>query len=266
VRTLAQRAAVCMSGVLERVLRYERLLVVASLAVAVALAWAYLVEMAEHVGMGHLMMSPIDRPWGAAEFWGTLLMWVVMMVGMMLPSAAPLLLLFLRAERNAVAKSVPLRVLALATGYLAAWSLFSVGATALQWALSEHALLAIDLTVNGPLLGGTLFIAAGVYEWSSIKHRCLDHCQSPLGYLMRHHRPGVLGALRMGIGHGLYCVGCCAVLMLLLFAGGIMNLVWIALLAALALAQKVWRHGALLSRAAGAFFLAAGALLVVQAI
>jgi predicted metal-binding membrane protein len=250
---------------LERVLRRERLVVLASLAAAVVLAWLYLAEMARHVAMGHLMMSPIDRPWGSAELWGTLLMWVIMMAGMMLPGAAPLVLLFLRSERHAGRGRTPPRVIALTAGYLAAWALFSVVATALQWGLSEHALLAIDLRVSGPLLAGALFLAAGLYEWSPLKQRCLEQCQSPLFYLMRHHRPGLFGAFRLGAGHGAYCVGCCAVLMLLLFAGGIMNLTWIALLAALAFVQKLWRHGAWVSRIAGAAFIGFGAFQLAHA-
>ncbi len=248
-------------SILETVLKRDRLIVLASLGVIVALCWLYLVEMAGHAAMG-MLMAPIGRPWNGAEFWATLAMWVVMMAGMMLPSAAPFLLLFMRADRQGHGGAVSARVPAIVAGYLAVWSLFSLAATLLQWQLAERALLSSELGAASPYVGGAFLIAAGLYEWWGLKQRCLRHCQSPLLFFLHHSRPGVSGAFRMGVEHGAFCVGCCGVLMLLLFAVGIMNLIWIAALAAWALLQKLWR-GQLVSRAGGVALIAAGVAMMV---
>ncbi len=251
-------------SLLESALKRDRLIALASLACVAILCWLYLLDMAGHAAMG-MLMAPIGRSWNGAELWATLVMWVVMMAGMMLPSAAPFLLLFMRADRHGRGDgAVSARVPAIVSGYLAVWTLFSVAATLLQWQLAERAMLSAELSAASPYVGAALFIAAGAYEWSRLKQRCLRHCQSPFTFFMHHNRPGVAGAFRMGVVHGAFCLGCCAVLMLLLFAVGIMNLAWIAALAGWALLQKVWR-GQWLSRVGGVALILAGIALGVAA-
>lgn len=218
--------------------RREKLTTVAAVAVVASLSWAYL-------GL-HATMGMADVPWSAGHVGLTLLMWAVMMVAMMLPSATPMVL----AYRAIAARATPAprrgRSAALfAAGYVLVWSGFSVGATVLQWGLHEGALLTSSLALSSPLLGGGLLILAGLYQWSSLKEFCLRQCQSPLTFFMRHWRKGSGGALRMGVQHGLYCVGCCWPLMLLLFVGGVMNLLWVAAISLFVLAEKLVPGGSL---------------------
>jgi predicted metal-binding membrane protein len=252
-----------MAPPIERLLRRERVLVLLCLAGVVALAWLYLFDMAGHLAMGH-PMSPIDRPWGSADLLATAVMWIVMMVGMMLPSAAPVVLLYalVDAQSRSAAGAPEARGALLLAGYLAAWVGFSVAATLLQWQLAERVLLDPELRAASPTLAGALFIVAGLYEFTPLKRRCLSHCRSPLDFVTRRYRSGGAGAFRMGVEHGVYCLGCCWALMLLLFAVGVMNLAWVALLAALAMAEKYWRHGVLLSRLCGVLLAAAGAAMI----
>ncbi len=256
-----------MASLIERVLRRERVIVLGCLAAIVVLAWLYLFDMAGHMAMGHLM-SPVDRPWRGADLAATGLMWAIMMAGMMLPSAAPVVLLYLLVDAQARSggHGVPgSRGALLLAGYLAAWTLFSLAATFAQWQLAEHALLDAELGLANRSLGGAILVLAGLYEWSPLKQRCLSHCRSPLIYVTRHYRAGAVGAFRMGAAHGLYCIGCCWALMIVLFAVGVMNLAWVALLAALAIGQKYWRHGRRLGFASGALLAAAGMAMILRA-
>ena len=149
-------------------------------------------------------------------------------------------------------------------GYLLVWGGFSVLAAALQTALAAVGMVSPEMSTTNALLGGGLFVAAGLYEWSSLKQRCLAHCRSPLQFLSHHMRPGNLGALRMGAAHGLYCLGCCWVLMLLLFVGGVMNLLWVAALAVIVLAQKLLPRGEWVSRLGGLALVLCGVVIAVQ--
>jgi predicted metal-binding membrane protein len=149
-----------------------------------------------------------------------------------------------------------------ALGYGVAWSGFSLAATTVQWGLERAALLTPTMASASPRLGGALLIAAALYQWSPLKHACLVRCRAPLFFLSHHWRPGRTGALLMGLHHGLYCVGCCWVLMALLFVFGVMNLLWIAALALLVLLEKVAPWGEWLSRASAVLLAAAGALLI----
>ena len=164
-----------------------------------------------------------------------LAMWAVMMVAMMLPSASPMLLLYGSvARRSATGSSAASRqIYALAAGYLVVWGVFSLGATALQRLLAGLLLISPMMEVTNPVVSAALLLTAGVYQLTPIKLACLRSCQSPLGFLMSRWRNGLTGAFRMGLEHGALCVGCCWALMLLLFAGGVMNLAVIAALTAL---------------------------------
>ena len=138
-----------------------------------------------------------------------------------------------------------------ATGYLAAWGVFSLIATLAQWALESAALMVPMMQLNSPVIGGTVLVVAGLYQFTPMKHACLKHCRSPFAFVMNHWRDGTGGALRMGAGHGLYCLGCCWFLMALLFVGGVMNLIWVAIIAAWVLAEKLFPAGRWIARIGG---------------
>lgn len=256
----------------------DQAIILACLGAITVLAWLYLVGLAGGMagmegggampaagqGAAMALMAPYAR-WGVSEALITGIMWVVMMAGMMLPSAAPMILLFAAAERRQGA--LPLVTTpAFVLGYLLIWTGFSLAALGAQFLLLRLGLFAPAMRLTSGVLGGAVFIAAGLYEWSPLKERCLALCQSPFGFIAGHWRPGVIGALRMGLGHGAYCLGCCWVLMLLLFVGGVMNLFWVAGLTALVLIQKVWPGVKFAARATGLVMLAAGVYLVAQAL
>jgi predicted metal-binding membrane protein len=191
-------------------------------------------------------------------------MWWVMMVAMMLPSAAPMLLLFARVNRKDKAAGSPLMPTgAFATGYLIAWGGFSVVAAGLQWALEEARLMSpmLLLETANVWIGVAILVGAGLWQLTPLKTMCLRHCRSPLGFLIGNWRAGRLGALRMGLEHGAYCLGCCWFLMGLLFFGGVMNLYWIAGLAVFILLEKIIPLGHWLGRIAGVVLIGWGAYL-----
>jgi predicted metal-binding membrane protein len=192
-------------------------------------------------------------------------MWAVMMVGMMAPSAAPMILMYARLGRQGKVAGKPLAATGwFAAGYFLAWIGFSLAATLVQWVLQREALLDPRMASASKALGAVVLIAAGLYQWTPLKEVCLAHCQTPLGFLMRHggFRGDVRGCLKLGLSHGAYCVGCCWVLMALLFVVGVMNLLWIALLALLVLLEKLTPWGRPIARAAGVAFIAAGIWMV----
>ena len=220
--------------------------------------------MSDMPGMAGMAMPQLHA-WTAAEFVLMFLMWAVMMVGMMLPSAAPMILLYDRVRERQEAKGASLTATAVfAAGYLLAWALFSLAAVVAQWALEQAALLSPMMVSASPWLGGGLLIAAGIYQWTPLKHACLVHCRMPITFLAHHWHPGGLGALRMGLHHGLFCIGCCWVLMALLFVFGVMNLLWIAALAIFVLLEKVLPRGDWVGRVSGALMIAAGLWLMLQ--
>jgi predicted metal-binding membrane protein len=195
-----------------------------------------------------------------ADVFFTFAMWTVMMVGMMTGSAAPVVLLFAAMHARRGSQRAPSVVFAFGAGYLLVWTAFSAVATLAQSALHQAAMLSPAMTTSSPRLSGAILIAAGVYQLTPFKGACLTHCRSPLGFLMSHWRDGTAGALRMGIVHGTYCLGCCWALMGILFVVGVMNLVWVAALAIFVLVEKVGPAGAFVARAAGVAMVAAGAL------
>ncbi|HKB95411.1 MAG TPA: DUF2182 domain-containing protein, partial [Rhizomicrobium sp.] len=205
--------------------------------------------------------------WGGADFLFCFLMWAVMMAGMMLPTAAPVVLLYARMGRQAQALAKPFAATGwFAGGYLLAWAGFSGLATLLQAALAHAALLTPGLATANDIMGGAILIAAGIYQWSGLKLRCLANCRSPLFFIQLHggFKRRALPSLRLGLLHGLYCIGCCWALMLMLFAGGVMNIAWIAGLAALVLLEKVMSEGRAVTRAVGLGLIIGGLVLALQ--
>ena len=191
-------------------------------------------------------------------------MWWVMMVAMMLPSASPMILLFAtfnRKQREQGNSYVPTAMFAL--GYLAVWGIFSLFAVGVQWGLSRSDWFSGSMVVTSETLCAGILIAAGLYQFTRLKQACLIHCRSPLQFLAHHWRSGSHGALLMGVEHGAYCAGCCWFLMLLLFAGGVMNLYWVGGLALFVLLEKFVSRPSWISQAAGALLLATGLVLLV---
>jgi len=172
------------------------------------------------------------------------------------------LLVFAASHVRRAKRGVPAAVLAFGLGYLSVWAGFSAVATLAQWTLHQAALLSPLMATTSPRLGAAIVIAAGVYQLTPLKRACLTHCQTPMGFLMSHWRDGTTGAFQMGLHHGLYCAGCCWVLMCVLFAVGVMNLVWVAVLTAFILIEKLALGGVYVSRAGGALLIAAGAAML----
>ena len=231
-----------MTGeLLESILRRDRAVIAAALAVLALLCWAYLVWLAAMPAHDMAAMAPAIGRWSAADFLAMLSMWWVMMVGMMTPAAAPMILFYARVGRQARERGTPFAPAAwFALGYFLAWLGFALAATALQWGLESALLLAPMSASVAPRLGGALLIAAGVYQWTPLKDACLAYCQSPMRFIQRFGFRGERGgAVGLGLRHGAYCIGCCWALMILLFVGGVMNLLWIAAIAALVLAEKL---------------------------
>jgi predicted metal-binding membrane protein len=264
----------------EAVLRRDRFIILAALLLLIALAWAYLFRLAAGIpmpsGLQGMSMSGMDmagamgpavKPVDFTDALLTFVMWLVMMVGMMTPAVAPTILLYARVGRSA---AVQQKVFAsagwFAGGYFLAWAGFSLVATAAQIGLRDAMLLTAMLKSANDPLSGIMLVAAGLNQWSPWKDSCLEHCRAPLLFIQRHggFRPQARASLLLGLRHGLYCIGCCWALMLLLFVGGIMNIAWIAGLAVLVLAEKLWSRGRLLSRLVGIAAIAGGLFLIVR--
>ena len=294
-----QTAAEITPSALEQVLRKDRAIIVAAILIIAAIAWTYTVYVAETgMGMGSMQtasesdagtgiamgemqeesdgsmgssgmgMAMADmRSWNAADFGMMYVMWAVMMVAMMAPSATPMLLMFATVNRRRKEREAPYVPTGIfLAGYVIVWAAFSLAATGGNWGLHQASLLSSMMgeSTSG-YLGGSLLVLAGVFQWSPLKYNCLKQCRTPMGFLMTSWREGPRGALRMGLEHGVYCLGCCWALMLLLFVLGIMNLVWIAALAAFVLAEKVAPKAEWVSRISGVLLLGWGIWTILNA-
>ena len=264
-----------VDATLEAVVRRDRLVVVTALIAVIALSWAYLLAGAG-MGMSAFEMTRMSQPGMAGSMAGMammtpavwtpgyavlmFLMWWVMMVAMMLPSAAPMILLFATVNRKQLETGHPhVATSIFAVGYLATWAGFSMVAVILQWGFERIGILSPMLVRTNVIFGGALLLAAGLYQLTPIKHACLRHCRSPLAFFSTHWRQDARGALRMGLVHGAFCVGCCWFLMGLLFFGGVMNLYWITGLALFVLFEKTVPAGHWLGYATGVVLLVWGA-------
>lgn len=262
----------------EHLLRRDRIVTVAGLLILCGIAWLYIVEgaglgmsarqmttlaffphqQAEDVmqGMPGLQVDAGRPTWGFATWALMIGMWWIMMIAMMTPSAAPTILLYARVHRAATAQgqfrdeSVPIG--AFAAGYLTVWLGFAIGASGLHWALERAGLVStMMMGSRSRWLSAAVLITAGLYQLSPLKNVCLAQCRAPASFLARHWRPHASGALRLGARHGVYCVGCCWMLMTLLFVGGVMNLVWIAALTTMVLIERILPRGEWIGRSAG---------------
>jgi len=239
----------------------ERRLVIASLALVIALAWVYLWQSAAAM---EDMTPAMPHTGGVSAFALTFAMWGVMMIGMMLPSAAPAILLYATLVRKNAERGSALPAAWIFTGgYVVAWGAFSAVAAAAQTHLEHTMLLTNTMGLASKGLTAGVLAAAGIYQWLPVKDICLRNCRNPLELFTVRWRPGVRGAFRMGLEHGLYCVGCCWMLMLLLFAAGVMNLLWVALIAVFVFVEKLLPGARYTSAIAGLALLGAGLLLLL---
>lgn len=246
------------------ILARDRVWIGCALVTLVILSWSWLVPAALDMegamtGLSAWMMAPAANARFATQLF---LMWSVMMTGMMLPSAAPALLLYARIVRSLPARQAAQQLHALAGGYLLAWVGFSALVTLLQLLLNHLSLLTPMMRTGNHRLAGAMLILVGLYQWTPFKQGCLSHCRAPARFLSDHWRRGTAGAFVMGVHHGLYCLGCCWALMLLLFVGGVMNLRWILAITALVLLEKGWARGPRLAQGAGLILVVAGLICV----
>jgi predicted metal-binding membrane protein len=246
---------------LESLLLRDRWLIGGALAVIVALCWGWLVPMARD------MYGPMTGPsaWMMTDRWDVthlvllFAMWAVMMVGMMLPSAAPTLLVYAGVIRKSPeSERARAHVYAFASGYLLVWTAFSLVATVLQRWLAALLLLSPMMEATGRGFGGVLLMVAGIYQLTPFKRTCLESCRSPAAFIAQHWKRGVSGGFRLGVAHGLVCLGCCWALMLLLFVGGVMNLWWIGAITAFVLLEKLAPRGAQGGRLSGLLLMGMG--------
>jgi len=250
----------------EVLLRRERLWILMGLAAACLMCWAWIVPMAlDMYGPMHGASSWLMTDMQPARH-GTLLfaMWTVMMAGMMLPSAAPTLLLYTMVVRSHDATHAPLRAYSFLAGYLLVWTAFSLAVTLLQLLLGARLYLSPMMPLRGQVLSGALVLLAGAYQLTPVKGSCLTTCRTPAAFLARYYRPGNRAAFSLGLRHGAWCVGCCWALMLLLFVAGVMNLVAIAAITVFVLLEKSMPFGAQGGRLSGLLLIACGTLLLLR--
>jgi len=243
----------------------ERGIILAALVILSALAWWYTIYLAKTMNCCTFAIKDAGGFWSGQQFLMMFLMWVVMMVAMMVPSIVPMVLVFamVNGQRRKQARAYVSTVFFL-LGYLIVWTAFSLLMTFLQEWLQASAFISEHMVLNNPTLNGSILILAGIFQCSSFKNKCLTHCRSPFDFIMTDWREGRGGAVMMGLRHGMFCLGCCWLLMLLLFVGGVMNIMWIVFLTVFVLGEKVFPYGRLISRIAGVVFFTWGSMILVS--
>ncbi|WP_331374743.1 DUF2182 domain-containing protein [Sinorhizobium chiapasense] len=264
-----------IDAAVESALKRDRIVFLAALSIVIVIAWTYVLAGAGmnvsgleticatpgRAGIPMMMPAVWDMSHAALMF----IMWWVMMIAMMLPSAAPAVLLFGAMSRRQKEKGNPFVPTSLfASAYLIAWAGFSIVAVGLQWGLEHSALLSPMLDSASATLDGTLLLLAGIYQLTPLKRACLRQCRSPLQFILTHWRGGTIGAFRMGIEQGASCVACCWFLMGLLFFGGVMNLYWMVGLTTFVLLEKVLPMGSRLGNLVGVALIVWGAAKLVE--
>jgi len=244
---------------LEDSLKRDRRIILAGLALISILSWSYMFylanDMQHNMGMQTAVQGatmPMTNAWSSTALVFVFVMWVVMMIAMMIPSAAPFIVTFSKVERKRHTEADPYATTGLfVLGYLAVWTGFSLLATLVQWGLFSATLLTMAMGRVVPIVGGAILLAAGVFQWTSLKYACLSHCRTPIGFLLEDWREGNWGAFLMGLEHGSFCTVCCWALMALMFVAGVMNVFWMAMIAGLILIEKVAPFGDWFGRVAG---------------
>lgn len=265
-----------MVHAIEKILRRDRAILIAGLIIITLLAWGYVInlsfqmnDMAVESGpmpdMSPTPIMPNMQAWRVNDLLFNLTMWAVMMVAMMTPSATPMILAFagLNRRRN-VNENASGKTITFLAGYMIVWFSFSAIATLIQWGFHSVGALSPEVISVTPLIGAIILILAGIYQFTPLKYDCLSNCRIPVSFLATEWRDGTSGALIMGLRHGLYCLGCCWTLMLLLFVTGVMNLLWVALIAGYVLIEKVTSAGQRISRVIGLLMIGWGVWLLFQ--
>ena len=245
----------------------DRVAIWSALGGVIVLSWIYVYRQMDAMqGMADIAVPPAPTSWTVGDFILNIAIWWAMMPGMMLPSAAPMILTFATINQNKRRRGQPfVPTMLFTSGYLVAWGLFGVFATLADWGFERAALISPGTGRLTPILGGLVVVVAGIYQLTPLKSVCLTHCRSPFYFLLNHWREGRSGALRMGFEHGLYCLGCCWFLMALLFAAGIMSLLWMAALTVFVFVEKLFPAGQWIARASGVAMLGFGIYLICQA-
>lgn len=257
------------SNSLKYVLKRDRLIIISGLFFITLLSWLYIIYLYNqmtYMNMNALFFAmPMTPEWTATDFMLLFLMWLVMMIAMMLPSVAPLILIFATVNRQRRKQDRPfVNTAYLMAGYFLVWAAFSLAATTLQWLLQQIALLNPEMKITSKIVASLTLFVAGIFQFTPLKQTCLKYCRTPLDFIQRHWKEGKKGALGMGIENGFYCLGCCWMLMVLLFVAGIMNLLWIALIALFVLIEKVSPQIKWIPYAAGIALIAYGCLLLIS--
>jgi predicted metal-binding membrane protein len=244
----------------------DRVVIWLGLAAVTALSWLYLYrQMVPMEEMADIPVPAAFTPWTTADFALNIAIWWAMMPGMMLPSAAPMILTFAAINRRKRQRGQPfVPTVVFTSGYLIAWGLFGLFATFADWGLERAALISPTSGRLSPIWGAIVVIAAGLFQLTPLKSVCLRHCRSPFDFVLNHWRDGPFGALRMGLEHGFYCLGCCWFLMALLFAAGIMSLLWMAAITIFVFVEKLFPAGQWIARIAGVAMLGFGIYLLCQ--
>ena len=268
VRRLSELPDFAGSAPVEALGRRQRIFIWGCVVAVTLVAWAYLALLAyqmpeyDATNLAEMAIS-MATPWGPADFFFVFVMWVIMMAGMMAGSATPAMLLFAGMHAKSGASRMPMVVLSFGLGYALAWIAFSAAAAIVQWMLHSAGIFSPAMTISNLHVAGVILCAAGAYQFTPVKASCLRHCRSPVGFFMTNWRDGITGALQMGMRHGAHCMGCCWMLMLVLFAVGVMNLLWVALLTLVVLLEKTGRAGVLVARVAGTAMIILGIVFLV---
>jgi predicted metal-binding membrane protein len=254
---------------LENVLQRDRYIISGGLIFISLLSWAYIIYLYRQMvvmDMDALFFSmPMSPAWAFTDFILLFLMWFVMMIAMMAPSVAPLILLFAMASRQRKLQQAPfVPTIYLLSGYFIVWAAFSLAATSLQWLLQHISLLNPEMKTTNKVLSGLVLIAAGIFQFTPLKNKCLQCCRTPIDFIHRNWKEGKAGALRMGLESGWYCLGCCWALMALLFVTGIMNILWIALIACFVLIEKIAANAKWVSIIAGILLIVYGVIFLLR--
>jgi len=249
--------------ILRTILKKNQLIIFSGIVIITLLSWWYSVIMALDINeVGITICAPLSTSWSLADFSFVFLMWVIMMIGMMIPTAAPMILMYSHIKFKKKRHTIFYSTTAFLSGYLVAWVLFSGIAAGLQGFLQRHALLSSELASTSNLFGGILLVTTGIFQWTPLKQACLKNCRSPLGFMLTKWKEGLTGAFRMGFEHGAFCVGCCWFLMLLLFVTGVMNIFWGVIITLFVLIEKVAPFGDKIGKLAGIPLVFSGGYLI----
>ena len=241
----------------------EHYLVFLFLILLIIISWNYISSLSNSMGSMKEMSMIQNKEWFFSDFLAAFVMWSIMMIAMMLPSAMPMILVFsaVNKKRSESGKSFVATWIFI-FGYVLIWTSFSLIASLFQFILHNLSVISDGLKLMNPFAGGIMLIAAGIYQFTNIKDVCLKNCQSPLSFVLNYWKEGKIGALLMGIKHGFYCIGCCWVLMALLFVAGIMNLLWIVIIALFIFLEKMIKIK-YLSKIAGVLLILGGIAMIL---